>query len=171
MNDSNKRNPISSMICRLKKGKTLYYLIIAVSVFIAFLVIVYACQNKQGKISIENDVNAYVTNIENRLSDTLSKVKGAGKVSVVITVNSGKETVLAVKKNTIETSNGVETEETPILVNGDTVIIKEKYPDIVGVLIVAEGADKISVKRNIQEATMSLLDVELDQIEILTMKK
>ena len=117
----------------------------------------------------QNSVDSYVTNLEERLSKTLSKVKGAGKVSVIITVESGMETVLASKIITTETPTGTEVEETPLIVNGKTVVVKELYPKIVGVLIVAEGANNISVMNKIQQATISLLDIQLNQIEILSM--
>ena len=112
----------------------------------------------------------YVQSLEKRLSSTLSKVEGVGKVSVVINVESGMETILAMKTTVVETSSGKETTQTPLLVNGKTVVVKEKYPNIVGVLIVCEGAGNISVLYKIQQATVSLLDIELKQIEILTMK-
>ena len=78
--------------------------------------------------------------------------------------------MLAVKTTVTETSNGTETVETPILVNGKTVVLKELYPKISGVLIVAEGAGNFSVLRKIQQAAVSFLGVELNKIEILTMK-
>ena len=171
MNDKGKLSVIEKLKSKLRNGKVIQFLIVGLSVFIAFLLIIYASKSNSKNVSNDSDVSEYVLGLENRLSETLSKVEGAGKVSVVITVNTGKETVLAVKKNTKETSSGVEIEETPIIVNGKTVTIKEKYPDIVGVLIVAEGVDRISVMRKIQDATTSLLGVELNQIEILAMNK
>ena len=47
---------------------------------------------------------------------------------------------------------------------------KENYPEITGVLIVAKGANSISVLTKIQNATTSLLDININKIEILTMK-
>ena len=47
---------------------------------------------------------------------------------------------------------------------------KEMFPKIIGVLIVASGADNIVTRSNLQNATLSLLDIELNQIEILTRK-
>ena len=85
-------------------------------------------------------------------------------------VESGKETVLAMKKTTTESTGKTEIEETPIIVNGKTVILKENYPKITGVLIVCEGANKITVMKKIQQATTSLLDVDINKIEILAMK-
>ena len=108
--------------------------------------------------------------MENKLSDILSKIDGAGDFSVMITVESGMETVLAMKTNITESDGKIIKEETPIIVNGKTVVLKENYPSIIGVLIIAEGANDIMVLRKIQQAAISVLDVDLKQIEILSMK-
>jgi len=62
-----------------------------------------------------------------------------------------------------------ENTEGTITVNGKTVVVKEVFPEISGVIIVAEGANKILVKNKILQATSSLLDVNVNKIEILTM--
>ena len=80
------------------------------------------------------------------------------------------ETVLATKVTTTTNSDGTERIETPIMVNGKTVVLKENYPKIIGVLIVAEGADSVITMSKLQNATVSLLDIKVNQIEILTMK-
>ena len=88
----------------------------------------------------------------------------------MITVKSGNETVLATSTTINETANGTEKIETPLVINGKTIIVKENYPKISGVLIVAKGASNIYVMTKIQQATVSLLDISPNQIEILTMK-
>ena len=45
----------------------------------------------------------------------------------------------------------------------------EKVPKVTGVLIVVDSSN-IVVKNKIQQATTSLLDINLSQIEILTRK-
>ena len=96
-------------------------------------------------------------------------MKGVGKASVAITVESGMKTVLAMKTTT-KTVNGVtEIEETPILINGKPLTIREEYPDITGVLIVYEGQYNIAVITKIQQAAISLLNVKPEKIEILSM--
>ena len=127
-------------------------------------------KNTNNVNSAEDSVSLYVEMLETKLSNTLSEVEKAGDVTVMITLESGIETVLATKITKTETQNGTEIVETPIIVNGKTVIIKENLPKIKGVLIVAEGASDIAVLRKIQQATTSLLDIELNQIEILTKK-
>ena len=125
---------------------------------------------KNDSVSQKDEVSVYITNLENKLENCLSSVEGAGKVSVCISVESGMETVLATKITEDETINGIKREESPIIVNGKTVVLKQLYPKITGVLIVADGAKDLNVYKRIQQATMSLLDVEINKIEILTRK-
>ncbi len=168
MNNFSIKNYFSKISEKIRNNKKIQIVIIFVLILIFLLVFLITKENKkQVESVIEKD---YVTNLENKLSNVLSNVKGAGKVSVVITLESGMETVLASKITVKENGNTKETEETPIIINGKTVTLKECYPKVSGVLIVAEGADNISVVYKIQQATISLLDVELCQIEILTMK-
>jgi stage III sporulation protein AG len=162
-----KDNKFVAKILKNKKASTVLIIILAillvVSLFLSF-------GNKTVIKSSESVKIDYVTELENRLSETLSKVENAGKVSVVITLKSGMQTVLAMEKTTTETSSGRVIKETPIIVNGKTVVLKELYPEVSGVLIVCEGAKNISVYNKIQQATMSLFDIKAEQIEILSMK-
>ncbi|MBE5754307.1 MAG: hypothetical protein E7340_03120 [Clostridiales bacterium] len=156
---------------KLVQGKKLQYILIFIIVAILILTLVLNFSQSEKEVITEtNSANEYVNELENKLSKALSKVEGVGEVSVVIKVESGMETVLATKKVTTKNSNGEVTEDTPIIVNGKTVVLKEYYPKITGVLIVAKGANKIAILNKIQQATVSLLDIELNQIEILTME-
>ena len=155
-------------IDKIKSNKKIQYIVIAVlSILVIFIVFFNGKSKTTEEVSAE--VN-YVSNLETKLEKTLSQVDGAGKVSVVINVESGMETVLATKTVTTENSSGKHTETTPILVNGKTVVIKELNPEITGVLIVCEGAKSIAVLNKLQQATMSLLDININKIEILSMK-
>lgn len=162
----------STFINKFLQNKKLQYAFIALlTVLVVFIFCFNFNLDKSDFTSSNEDlIQNYVSKLEDRLSSTLSKVKGAGNVSVVITIKSGVETVLAMNTTTTKTENGTEIVETPIILNGKTIVLKEMYPEILGVLIVAEGADNISVLTKIQQATTSLLDINVNQIEILTMK-
>lgn len=168
LSEKDDKKKIYKLMEKIKTNKKIQFLLIIICLLIA-LVFIFKDVLFQNKNEVVDSVNSYVSNLETRLSQTLSKVDGAGKVSVVITVESGMETVLAMKTTITENSYGKETVETPITVNGKTVVVKEMYPKIIGVLIVAEGANKISVMTKIQQATVSLLDININQIEILSM--
>ncbi len=169
MTENNHKSKLSSITEFLKKNKTIKYVLAIIVAIIISLLLFGNIFEEQSQTTYDENI-LYVENLEKRLSDTLSSVENAGKVKVVLTVESGMESVLATKITSSESGGIVERKEEPITVNGKTVIIKENYPKITGVLIVSEGANNISVKSKLLQATMSLLDIDADRIEILTMK-
>lgn len=112
----------------------------------------------------------YVSSLEKKLTDILSNVNGAGKVKVMLTVESGMETVTAVETIVKQSGNDTTTTTSPVMVGGKPVVLKEMYPKITGVLIVAQGASSIKVKLELLKATSSVLAIEENIIEIFTMK-
>ena len=159
----------SKFIEIIKKNKLISYII---AVFIALLLSLLIFNNSSSNKTTTKETNnlEYVENLENRLSEILSCVQDAGRVKVIITVESGMENILATKVSIDQDGAVIEKKEEPITVNGKTVIIKENYPKITGVLIVAEGANNIWVKSKLLNATTSLLGVDVNNIEVLTMK-
>lgn len=159
---------IASALDKIKNNKfnkaILVVLLIAMGV--VAVAITFTGNAKTESVTTES---SYVDILEKKLEKSLSLVKGVGKASVAITVESGMKTVLAMKTTT-KTVNGVtEIEETPILINGKPLTIREEYPDITGVLIVYEGQYNIAVITKIQQAAVSLLNVKPEKIEILSM--
>ena len=147
----------------ISKFKIEYLLIL---VFAVVLLVIFTGGSSNDEVKQVSTIDSYVESLENKLSLALSKIDGAGKVSVVISVESGMQTVLATEKTT---ENGV-TREEPFTVGGKTVVIKETYPEITGVLIVAKGANNLSTKVAIINATAALLDIESNKIQVLPMK-
>ena len=131
-----------------EEDETLEYVFLGIISVAVIAVLAFSLIKPTSSEAYEGDeIIAYVKDLENRLEKTLSKVKGAGEVSVVITVDSGKETVLASEKVTVTEDGRTTVTESPIMVNGKPVVLKENYPEIVGVLIVAQGANSISVMK------------------------
>ena len=158
---------------RLKTDRKFRLTIICVCTVVLILILFFNIYGKTvttESSALNDDVTFYIGQLEDKLETLLSKVNGAGKVKVCITVESGRETVLAYTTTSTESDTKKETVTTPVIVNGKTVVLKELYPKIKGVLIVAEGADSLTVYTKLQQATLSLLDVEVGRIEILTMK-
>lgn len=169
-NQDKKSNIINTFLQKIKTNKKFQYAVIVGLLIVVLLIFLFGFKAEESTVNYSDDeVLVYVNNLEDKLSNALSKVAGAGNVDVVINVESGRESVLAMKTITKDGLNGVETESSPIIINGKPVVVKELYPKIIGVLIVAKGANNISVMNKLQQATISLLDINLDQIEILTM--
>lgn len=148
----------------LKKIK-IEYVLIAVAA-IAVIALFASNFSPDTKKSSSESVSAeeYVSMLENKLSAQLSKIEGAGKVSVIVSVKRGITNELATKADS--SSGG----GSPVTVNGKPVILGEIYPEVCGVVVVAQGGNKLKVKMALLNATMVFLDVEADKIEILAMK-
>lgn len=144
----------------------------------------YGVNDNAVETKLESE--SYYKQVEDRLANVLSQIKGAGEVKVMINYSGTSEIITATTKNTSTdktTDNGSnsnrvtesKTEITePVIIqqNGEDVpvIIKEILPDIVGVIVVAEGAKDMSVKLNLVSAIQTLLNVSADKVEIFAMK-
>lgn len=128
----------------------------------------------------------YVTNLENRMEDILSKTEGVGQNSVMITVkNTGKEVIYSQmdisSSKTTETDSGgsrvseeLSQSESVLYTEEDGTskpyVQDEEMPEILGVIIIAEGADDAGVVTKITEAASTLLGVPVNKIKVMKME-
>jgi stage III sporulation protein AG len=119
--------------------------------------------------------------LEQRLSKILSRIEGAGEVSVSLTFARSGETEYAVNASTTlrttEESGGsgtlrstTEQTSTDSLVladgNGSPVTVRETMPEVQGVLVVAEGGSDAAVCAQISTALQNLLAIPAHKIVI-----
>ena len=131
---------------------------------------------------------AYENELESRLSDLLSKVEGAGKVEVMITLSQGAEIILAENMSSNETwmqendsaggsreNRTKQAESSKIMLQGtggqQPLVIKEIVPKVEGIIIVARGGDNILIKEALMNAAKTVLGVEMHKIQVLKMKE
>ncbi|MBP5308162.1 MAG: hypothetical protein J6Z34_03390 [Clostridia bacterium] len=155
---------------KIKKIKGLEFIIIGVIVFLIFVILFGESFFSGKKVSEETGADRYVSGLESKLEKTLSQVKGAGKVSVIVSVSGGGKTVIANDVKTVKNGSEIQITESPVLVGGKTVILGELYPEITGVLIVASGAQNVSVKIELVNAAASLLAIDPSRVNVLTGK-
>lgn len=131
---------------------------------------------------------SYEEALEAKLANVLSQIRGAGSVTVSITLessvaqehakNSIKETKTVQEK---DTSGGVRTttetkENEQILLGKENgtdkpVMIREVKPVIKGVLVIAEGAYDSNVKANLTKAVEAGLGIPTYKITVLPQRK
>ena len=167
------------------KGKKINDKIKIAVAFMLFLVIIAifvgGIENDKGAKK-ENDqqqqieYSDYVANIENRLVKVISAVKGVQNVSVFVYVENSPRLVLAEdieqeeKRGTDGTVTISKTVTTVITKDGSenkTVCIMEIYPEIVGVLVVADGASNEKTRLSSLNAVTVLLGIENTRVEVL----
>ena len=141
-------------------------------------------QNKEEKLVYEGDENdIYIEKMEERLSEILKLIEGAGKVEVMITLASSHETVVNKDQVYEEASEKEETgkekiskvrKEETIFSEKDNdlypYIIKTLEPAIEGIIVVMEGGNNPSVIEEVREAVQALFHVESHKIKVLKME-
>ncbi|MCR5553428.1 MAG: hypothetical protein K6F08_01650 [bacterium] len=160
---------LKELLSKLKLSKKAMFSLCAVLflIVIAIFATSFKSTNKiSEKTKTETAVSSYQTFIEGRLVNIISSIKGLDNVKVYVSVGSSPEIVYATDKSSDSTKNG----ETIVFSKNSSqttpVIISEKYPEILGVLIVCKG---ITQKLNL-DLTNSLslvLNVPISCIQIL----
>jgi len=121
--------------------------------------------------------------VEERLEEILSCIRGAGKVRVMVIYDTSVEIVPAMsvdtQTSTSETVNGSgqtvnqnqSEKKTPITVSGEdgALVLTQKQPEIRGVIVVAEGAANISVRLNLLNAVQTVLSIDAENISVFEM--
>ncbi len=171
---------MSKLKAAWQKLKNIKHIQIYLAVFIGVLVCAiclagtnFSKNDKSSDLSTETSTDAqeYVKGLENRLCNVLSKISGVGHVNVIVTLQSGFSYEYATETETkTMLSDGVQTTTTTeniILVSGQPVVVKENYPVVKGVVVVAEGAEDVKVKMAILNAIETVLQVNQSEITIL----
>ena len=102
------------------------------------------------------------TKMEERLAEVLEQVQGVGKAEVFLTCEGTQEKV--VEKDETETVY-----ERDSRGNQTPYVSAEIYPQVTGILVVAQGGDDPVVIQNIQEAVQVLFQVEAHKIKVMKM--
>lgn len=129
--------------------------------------------------------SSYESVLERRLEKALSQVDGVGKTDVMITLKSDGEKVI---EKDIQTGNQTVQEEdsaggsrttkdqsttnTSIYEEGSDgsqtpYVSKELYPEVEGVIVIAEGGDDPVIVQDITEAVQALFHLEAHKIKIM----
>ncbi|MCD8381747.1 MAG: stage III sporulation protein AG [Clostridiales bacterium] len=111
----------------------------------------------------ETSLDDTVTDLEQRMAQALSQMQGVGETTVVLTVRSGTQLVLATDENGDKT-------ETVIVSAGssqqETVTVQEIAPQLQGALVVCAGGGDPEVKLRVLQAVEALTGLSANQISI-----
>ncbi len=125
------------------------------------------------------DPDAYVRDMEQRLCQILSQIRGVGQTQVILTLSGSEELhyLYDSELRTDSAGSGTTAEEmkkTVILSSGsaydEAMITRRDYPLFQGALIVCQGGGEAEVKLKLTQAVSALTDLSSDKITILEMK-
>jgi len=128
-----------------KKLKSIKHIEIILAVLFGLIILLvyfsstFSTDNSNNDYESDNStvVSAYISEVENKLENILSKIDGAGSVTVML------------------------------MVEQETQIESAVLPTISSVIVVAQGADDVWVKLQIVKAIEALLRLSSGSIEVL----
>lgn len=174
-------NILNKYILKFKNPKALIILGISGIVLIYFSTLFGGSDNQyEGNTTSTNiSVEEYREQLEEELCDIVKKITGGGKVSAVITLESGikytyadiKEEATANKKESENESNETELKEGYITVKAadggeKALIITENMPEIRGVAIVCEGGDNEIINEKIKNAVTAAFNITSKRVYV-----
>lgn len=130
------------------------YLPICIAVFIIILLLIAYFLLKDGALSVNNVDTDVKDTLKLDLEEILSEIEGVGDVTVMITYASTAEVVYD------------KTVFTGLINSEEPVKIKELLPEILGVVVVAEGAEKIKTKVDLVNAVKVALNLDGSKIQV-----
>jgi stage III sporulation protein AG len=172
-------NNVLKKIKALNIGKKNIVLIIlaVVMLFVVFLSEFLSNPETTSSLNEDGSVNSqkYIQQTEKELEMILEKINGAGKVQVMLTLESSYENVFAkvysTKEDKGETDEKKEFQEEYIIIkngssNEECLDVKVYEPAIKGVAVVAQGADNIKVKNAITQTVCALFNISSARVSV-----
>jgi len=154
----------------MKDKKALFIVAIAI---VGMLLILFSGGSKtETEIAKGEYESEFSKDYEEKLQRLISKIEGVGKVSVMITYESGEENVFASDKEESFRNGEQKIKNDYIIVDGDKgetgLKIKSVYPEIKGVAVVCSGASDPVIKERIISVVSALFDISTKNISVVS---
>lgn len=109
----------------------------------------------------EQNTLAYQSQLEQRLEKLISQMDGAGKTTVMVTLETGEEAIYA-----LDTQSGdLQSQNTHVLLDDGSALTETIcQPQVRGVAVLCDGGGDVRVAAGITELLTSLLDVPSNRI-------
>lgn len=174
-------NKLSSFFEKIKKEKKLFIIVVVGILGILLIALSELLPTSESKDKNTEQQTTYVSAnnyeavAEKRLKEIISNINGAGRVEVMVTIDSSPEIVYAKnekeKIKTDEKSTEHSYDGSYVVDDNDNgVVLKTSEPEIRGVIVVCDGGDKPSIKKDITDAVSSVLSIKSNNISVLKMK-
>lgn len=139
---------------------------------VGVLLLIWPAGKGEAPVQEEEKEDIFQTaQMEQRLERALSRVEGAGQVTVVLTVRESPRQVLAQDGKASE-DNGRTSREVSTLVlskgtaGQEAAVLQEMGPEYRGALVVASGGDDPQVRLQLSDAVSALTGLGADKIMI-----
>ncbi len=171
----NLKDEISHIVASLKNDrKKLMILIVAL---IGIILIVISSGADEGAADEETteaqtrfSESEYTANLEKRLEETVASLYGAGRASVMVTLECDYETVYARDGSYSQDEASSDEKNEYIIIDSsqheDGLVLKTVTPRVRGVAVLCEGGNDPYVREQVSEMISALLDIGSNRISV-----
>ena len=147
----------------------------AVLILLIGVVLMLIPTEKKSETVSETKVSVQPVSLKEELAEILSKIDGAGKVSVMLTVEKGEETLFQTNEKTSHNGdlNSIETDTVTVTdaQRNETGLVRQINPArYLGAVVVCQGADRPGVRLAVVDAVSKLTGLGADKISVVKMK-
>ena len=158
MNDEN--GVLRLLIGYFREKKS--FILIIVLLIIGICLMIWGGNGDEDEATVITEA-CDVSELEERVSELCSRVKGAGSVSIMITVDTVSEKIYAQNS---QYGNDYSKSEY-VTVSGKLIPVGERSMTVRGVAVVCEGGDNAAVKLALTQLICSLFDIGADKVRVV----
>lgn len=157
------------------------YFLIVIAAGVLMMLVTLPQETKQEETPETNAQQFDLETFEQEICSSLSAIDGVGRVEVMLSMETGEESVYASdvtqsSQSSGENSNSENYQSTmSILSDGSygerPVLVTSNYPTFRGAVIICDGADDSRVQLELTEAMSSLCGISSDHISVLKMSQ
>lgn len=131
------------------------------ALFLLFVSELFPAETSAEAVTTGLTAEEYGADLEAQLEELISQMSGAGKTSVMITLETGEEAIYA-----LDTQSGErQSQQTHVLLADGTALTETVYrPQVRGVAVLCEGGGDVRVAARITELVSALLDLPSNRI-------
>lgn len=145
------------------------YPLLVVLVGLALMLLPQGGEPQEQTPTVEETAPA--SDLGSTLEAILSQIDGAGQVRVLLTEESGRETLYQTDTRSDESSHSADTVLVEDADRRETGLVRQTLePQYRGAVVICQGADNASVRLAIVEAVSCATGLGADQISVLKMK-
>lgn len=181
---------IFSKLKELNSKKQIENIVIFIILLIIIIIVINSLFNEENVVETKSDAEEIIVNkvngndeLENKLQRVLSNMQGVGNVEVMISYSN---TIMQVPMySTRENTTIIEEQDvnggkrkTEEVSNEQNIVFEEKsstkipaikqtiMPEVVGVIVIAEGAENSVIKENIKKAVEAVVNIASHRVQV-----
>ena len=161
---------VRKLISTIQKNK---YVVL---VLLIGIVLMLLPSKKEDTAQVESTTKEVsILSVEERLTQILQQVEGAGEVQVMLTEASGEETIYQANEDQSQNDTLSSIQKDTVTItdskrNEQGLIRQQNPPKYLGAIVVCRGGDKPSIRLAIIDAVSKVTGLGTDKISVLKMK-